>query len=71
MYVSEFAWPQKIIFTVKIVQHSVQSSVQHKRALISLEAENPNKPKKLNPREIWQAERLRTILIHWNLSLSL
>ena len=37
-----------IIFAVKIVQ----SSVQHKRALISLEPENPKKPKKLNPREI-------------------
>ena len=35
----------KTTFTVKIVQHSVQ----HKRALISLEPENPNKPQKTQP----------------------
>ena len=40
-----FLATKKIIFTVKIMQHSVQ----HKRALISLEPGNPNKPKKTQP----------------------
>ena len=40
-----FLATKKIIFTVKIVQHPVQ----HKRALISLEPENPNKPRKTQP----------------------